>query len=319
MATTYLFVPAHDARKVARALGSGSGAVILDLEDAVPEEEKERARQAVAELLARQRLPLGFGGLSTGQQALSGGEGQMAVDSPRTSPAETVQRTTELWIRVNGFQGPYFAEDVASVDWSRATGAVIPKAEDPSAVAALEAAGVRRILLLIESVAGFAALPSMVGVGSRVERIAVGTWDLALDLGLVAVDDPDESDLIWQMRGHAVIESRRLGLRPPIDGIYARFQDDNGLREACRRALRIGFGGKLLIHPRQIAVAQSVFTPDTAAVESAHEVVAAYKKALREGRGAVQVRGQAVDKPVVERALALLARWEDSAGGGNAR
>lgn len=319
MASTYLFVPAHDGRKVGKALQSGSGAVILDLEDAVPDEEKERARQAVADLLAGQGLPVGIGGLSTGQEALTGGEGQMDVDSPRASPAETLQRTTELWIRVNGSQGPYFKEDTASVDWGRVTGAVLPKAEDPPAVAALEAAGARRILLLIESVAGFAALPSMVAAGSRVERIAVGTWDLALDLGLVAVDDPDQSDLIWQMRGNAVIESRRLGLRPPVDGIYARFHDDDGLREACRRALRMGFGGKLLIHPRQIPIAREVFAPDPAAVEYAREVVAAYQEALKEGRGAVQVRGQAVDKPVVERAMALLARWEDSAGGGAAR
>lgn len=282
MAFTYLFVPAHDGRKVTKALGSGSGAVILDLEDAVPDDKKAPARQAVTDLLTGQGLPAG----------------------------------TEIWVRVNGFQGPHFAEDAASVDWSRATGVVIPKAEDPPAVAALEAAGARRIVLLIESVAGFASLPSMVGAGSHVERIAVGTWDLALDLGLVAVDDPDESDLIWQMRGHAVIESRRLGLRPPIDGIYARFQDDDGLRDACRRALRMGFGGKLLIHPRQIPIAREVFAPDPAAVEYAREVVAAYQEALREGRGAVQVRGQAVDKPVVERAVALLARWEDSAGGG---
>lgn len=287
MATTYLFVPAHDSRKVDRALRSGSGAVILDLEDAVPDEEKGRARLAVAGLLAGRGLPAGRAG-------------------------------TEVWVRVNGFQGPHFAEDTASVDWSLVAGAVLPKAEDPRAVAALESAGARRVFLLIESVAGFASLPSMAGAGSRVERIAVGTWDLALDLGLVAVEDPDESDLIWQMRGHAVIESRRLGLRPPIDGIYARFQNDDGLRRACQRALRMGFGGKLLIHPRQIPVAREVFTPDPAAVEHAREVVAAYQVALREGRGAVQVRGQAVDRPVVERAMALLARWEDCAGGGAA-
>ncbi len=275
MAFTYLFAPANNERKLEKALGSGSDAVIIDLEDSVPDTEKEAARQQAARLL-RQHGPL------PGPQ---------------------------LWVRVNGASTSEFSLDVEAIPWDRAYGAVLPKAEDPGAVRLLSGHGVRRVLLLIESVAGMGRLPDLVAAAPVVLRAALGTWDMALDLGLVAVDDPDESELMWQLRGQLVVESRRLGLAPPVDGIYARFNDDEGLQSVCRRALRMGFAGKLLIHPRQIPVARAVFGPDPEAVEFAREVVSAYEQAVREGRGAVQVRGRAVDRPMVERAKALLARW----------
>lgn len=280
MAVTYLFAPANNERKLQKALGSGSDAVIVDLEDSVPDTEKEAARQQAARLL-REHGPL------PGPQ---------------------------LWVRVNGASSSQFSLDVEALPWDRAYGAVLPKAEDPDAVRLLSGRGVRRLLLLIESVAGLGRLPDLVAAAPAGLRLALGTWDLSVDLGLFAVDDPDESELIWQLRGHLVLESRRLGLAPPVDGIYARFDDDEGLQSVCRRALRMGFAGKLLIHPRQIPVARAVFGPDPEAVDFAREVVSAYEQAAREGRGAVQVRGRAVDRPMVERAKALLARWDRADG-----
>lgn len=277
MATTYLFVPGNSDHKVRKALSSGSDAVILDLEDSVPDDEKAAAREAVARAVRQ----LG----------------------PRPGP--------QLWVRVNGAGSEEFERDVTAIPWDRAYGVVLPKAEEPDAVRLLAAAGARRVLLLVESVAGLSRLGQVVGAASAVERVAIGTWDLALDLGLLTLDDPDESDLIWQLRGEVVVESRRLGLRAPIDGVCANFHDDEGLRAVCLRALRMGFAGKLLVHPHQIPVARSVFAPDPQKLAFAREVVAAYEEAAREGRGAVQVRGQAVDRPMVERARALLARWEE--------
>src|SRR5207247_3203534 len=128
----------------------------------------------------------------------------------------------------------------------------------PAAVAALERAGARQILLLIESAAGLEAFSMLARVSQRVARAAIGTWDLALDLGLVGVDDPDDSELIWQIRGDLVVRSRALGLQPPLDGIYAAVDDDDGLAAVCMRSFRLGYGGKLLIHPRQIPIARSV-------------------------------------------------------------
>ncbi len=206
IAVTYLSVPAHEQKKVDKAMASGSQAVILDLEDSVPYQEKEAAREGVRRLLKIEFVPIGL----------------------------------ELWVRVNGAGSPHFEEDVRAVDWARVAGAVLPKAEEAASVRFLEEAGARRVILLIVSVLGLSALPTLVASTTRVERVAPGTWDLVLDLGdlgLLAEDDPDGSELIWQIRGQIALESRRLRLKPPIDGIYARFNDEGGLRTVCERAL----------------------------------------------------------------------------------
>jgi citrate lyase subunit beta / citryl-CoA lyase len=270
-AVTYLFVPGHEPRKIARALTSGSRAVILDLEDAVPDAQKEDARRAVADYLAH----------------------------------HVVSAAPELWIRINATD-PEFEQDVAAIDWTRAAGVVLPKAEDPRRIAHLQRAGATRVLPLIESVAGFAAVDVLTRDGG-VDRLAIGTWDLALDLGLFTVDDPDDSELIWQLRADLVVHSRRLRLRPPVDGVCARLDSEAAFETVCRRAAALGYGGKLLIHPSQIAIARSTFTPDSAALESARRLVATYAAAASEGLGATRFEGRLIDRPMVERAKALLA------------
>jgi citrate lyase subunit beta/citryl-CoA lyase len=270
---TYLFVPAHDGRKVARALSSESHAVILDLEDSVPDASKETARRSIPKWL----------------------------DAPRTAEGPRV------WVRVNADPAERDA-DVAAVDWKAVEGAVVPMAEDPDVLRLVEAAGAKRLIPQIETAAGFGALPQLADVASVV-RFAIGTFDLALDLGLITVADPDDAELIWQLRGTLTVESRRLGVLPPIDGVYARLDDDEGLRAVCERALRMGYAGKMIVHPRQIAVVRSVFQPGVEELSLAREVVEAYDRARSAGHGALQVRGRMVDRPVARRARALLARW----------
>ncbi len=272
MAVSYLFVPVTDHHKVEKALASESDAVILDLEDGIPEESKGAARETIRQL------------------------------TNSLSP----QAHGEVWVRLNGADTSHFNPDVRAIDWTHVTGAVLPKAEENAAVRLLEEVA-PRILLTIESVVGLSRIPVMAS-SPKVERVAIGTWDLMLDLGLLRVDDPDDSELIWQLRGQLVVQSRLLGLKPPIDGIYARFDDDTGLRAVCQRALRMGFAGKLVIHPRQIAVVREVFRPDPETLEFAREVIQAYEEAVRKGLGVARVRGQAVDRPMVERARTLLAQ-----------
>jgi citrate lyase subunit beta/citryl-CoA lyase len=133
--------------------------------------------------------------------------------------------------------------------------------------------------------------------------------DLSLDLGLLAVEDVDDSELIWHIRTKLVLDSRAAGLQAPIDGVFVRLDDEAGLRRICERVHRLGYSGKLLIHPKQIAVANSVFKPNEQEIDLAREIVEAYEAAEREGRGAIQVRGKMVDRPVVERAKSRLERW----------
>jgi citrate lyase beta subunit len=273
VAATYLFVPAYETRKVRRALESGSDAVILDLEDGVPETRKDAARQAVAAVPGMQPVP-------------------------------------EIWVRINA-DAALFAADLEGIDWTTVTGAVLPKAESAEAVERAEAAGAREIVLLIESVAGLDALPALAGASARVRRCAFGTIDFAIDVGLPATIDVDDSELIAHVRAQVVLASRAAGLLPPIDGICARLDDDDGLRAACWRAQRLGYGAKLLIHPRQIGIAADVFRPSAQDLLRARAILDAYEQVLREGRGAVALDGVMVDRPIAERARALIARWGD--------
>jgi citrate lyase subunit beta/citryl-CoA lyase len=203
----------------------------------------------------------------------------------------------------------HFPADLDAVPWDAVAGGMLPKAERPEDIRRLEAAGARRIIFMIETAAGMAAFDGLAAASSRNERCALGNLDLALDLGLLAVDDVDESELMWHVRAALVLNSRAAGLHAPIDGVSVRLGDEAGLRRTCERVYRLGYSGKLLIHPKQIAVTNAVFKLNPDDVELAREIVDAYAVAEREGRGALQVRGRMVDRPVVERARRQLERW----------
>ncbi len=252
-------------------MASNADAVIFDLEASVPESEKQTARESIARYV----------------RSLTG------------------QRSPEVWVRVN-VAGAQLTADLHTIDWTRVHGAVVAQAEDPETLSLLRAKGVKRLIPLIESVAGFDRIDAM-GRVPNVERFAIGTWDLALDLRLVC--DPDESELIWRLRGDLVLASCRAGLQSPIDGVHARLNDDTGLRAGCERARRLGFSAKLVIHPQQLPIVWSVFGPDEGALRHAREIIDAYEEAVRDGRGVTQLRGLMIDQPVVHRARALLARW----------
>ena len=270
---TYLFAPANDERKVSKAMRSDAGAVILDLEDSIPDGMKHTAREQLRKYLTMR---------------------QATADDP------------QVWVRING-SDPDFGLDLETVPWSRVAGAILPKAERAESVQTLVSSGAKRVLPIIESGAGFKMLDHLVNSG-RIERFAIGTLDLAIDLGIIAVN-ADESELIWQLRGNLVLASRQLNLPPPVDGVHIQFDDDEGLRRLSQRAHHMGFAAKLIIHPRQIPIVRSVFQPHEDVLQHARNVVRAYDKAVSEGRGAVQLNGEMIDRPVVERARALLERW----------
>lgn len=269
---TFLFAPGSEPAKAAKAIASTAPAVILDLEASVLEAGKEQARANVRDLIRAHE-----------------------------------KEQARLWVRINP-AGPAFERDVEAIPWPSVAGAMLAQAEDPSRLQTLAGAGASRLIPLVESAAAFAGLAALAAVPG-VERFAIGTWDLLLDLGILTVSDPDESELIWQLRGQLVVASRQAGLQPPIDGVCARLDDDELFRQSCRRAQQLGFGGKLLVHPRQIALAAEVFGPDEERLQLAREMIDAYERAVKEGLGVVRVHGRMVDKPMIEQARALLARW----------
>jgi len=271
LARTFLFVPADRPERHARALASGAGAVIVDLEDAVAPEHKAAARQQLARSHA----------------ALSAGE------------------CGRLFVRVNTCGTAWHEEDrafVAQLSRQGLAGVVLPKAERAEDLAALaEAIGPQGMLVpLIESAAGLAALDAL-ACAPQVLRLAFGHLDFQADLGLAC--EADEAELV-PVRLALVLASRRAGLAAPIDGVTPDWRDVERLQHDTARARRGGFGAKLCIHPEQVAPVHAALGPSTAQVAWAHRVNDAMQSA---GGGVICLDGRMVDAPVLRLAQRLLA------------
>jgi citrate lyase subunit beta/citryl-CoA lyase len=286
MLRAWLFVPADQPDKVAKALTCGADAVILDLEDGVAPGRKAEARQTAASALRE------------------------AVSVPR-------------YIRVNAPGSAEWAEDLGVVaGFLRAglpiAGVMLPKAEGPDVVretaVRLAQAGCDsqpELIPLLETAAGIEQAGEIARAHPAVRRLAWGELDLALDLGLTDLSP----ELAAYARCRLVMVSRAAGLEPPLDAVCAEFREVARIEADARTARRLGFGGKLAIHPRQVEVIQRIFVPTSAERAWAQRVVAVYEAAASEGRGAVQLDGRMIDRPVYEQARRLLAGTRASGEG----
>jgi citrate lyase subunit beta / citryl-CoA lyase len=283
-----MFVPGHRPRMVQRALGLGEFAptaldvAILDLEDGVPPDEKDRARAAIASVLA----------------ARSNGE----------NPAR--------YVRVNKDPGARDA-DLAAVLRAGLEGIVAPKIDHPEEIVTLsrdldereEAAGMARgsirVVPSIESARGLIEAHAIAAATDRVIALLFGAEDFARDLGLPAEREAEAAELLYARS--AVVVAAVAARRQAIDGIWPDVTDADGLRRDALQARRLGFTGKSLIHPGQIETINDVFSPSAAEVSYARRVVDAFDRARAKGDGAVALDGKLLDQPIVERARRTLA------------
>jgi citrate lyase subunit beta/citryl-CoA lyase len=182
-------------------------------------------------------------------------------------------------------------------------GVMVPKAETGDGLRRVaEAIGPACALLpLIESVAGLDAADAL-ATGPQVLRLAFGNLDFQADLGLACA--PDEGELV-PVRLAVVLASRRASLPPPVDGVTPGTQDMTQLELDAARARRAGFGGKLCIHPAQVAGVNAAFSPSAAELDWAQRVLAAFDAA---GGGVFSLDGRMVDAPVVRLAQRTLAQ-----------
>ncbi|MEY4751507.1 MAG: hypothetical protein RIQ60_3721 [Pseudomonadota bacterium] len=267
-----LFVPATRPERFDKALASGAHAVIIDLEDAVAPTDKDSARTAVAAWL-QSRPPAA------------------TVPAPAPAPA--------LMLRINAADTAWFTRDLALVADARLAAIMLPKADSAGTITALRSAGARAVLPLIESLAGLDALDE-IAQAPGVLRLAFGSIDIQVDLGL---RDALEDELL-PLRLAILMASRRAGLAAPLDGVTTAIDDEARLAVDVARARRLGYGGKLCIHPKQVAPVNRLFAPSEAEVVWARRIVEAIHNS---GGAAVAVDGKMVDKPVLLRAQAILA------------
>ena len=184
---------------------------------------------------------------------------------------------------------------------------MLPKAERRAdlAHAAAIAAG-KRLYPLIETAAGYDAVRTLASAPG-VERLVFGSIDFQVDLGV-----DGELDELLAFRSGLVLASRLAGIRSPVDGVSTAIDDADTLRADVERSRKLGFGAKLCIHPKQVAVVNAAYLPSEAERDWARRVLEA---AERSGGAAVAVDGKMVDKPVILRARAIL----DEGGGTEAR
>lgn len=233
---TALFLPASNARAIEKARGLPVDMVILDLEDAVKAEDKERAREAA-------QAAEGFG------------------DRP-------------FAIRVNAEDSDHWKKDLKAVKKSAATHVVVPKVEKPETIVTAAAYADRPVLAMIETAAGVmnvGPIASATGWGAEMAGLIVGTNDLAASLKLPPAAGRAQMQLALQL----VILAARGREIWAIDGVFNKLDDPEGLAAEAAEGRLLGFDGKSLIHPNQIEIARAAFDPTPAELDDARALIAA--------------------------------------------
>ena len=208
-------------------------------------------------------------------------------------------------VRVNSADTAWFAEDIALAGLSGVAGIVLPKAEQPDHIALLMQQGARAVLPLIESALGFHHALDLARQPG-VERLLFGSIDFSVDLGLA-----EGVEELQYFRSQLVLVSRLAGILPPVDGVTTALDDSARITDDTRRARRSGFGGKLCIHPRQVAHVNAAFAPGTEEVAWAARVLQA---AENTDGAAVALDGRMVDRPVILQAQAIIDEVRRRAG-----
>lgn len=268
-----LFVPALDERKLTRAFELSVPALILDLEDAVADSRKVEARESLRRLE---------------RQGDSG-----------------------VWVRINPLSSPFWREDAEAVA-PLVDAIMVPKVETPAELPHLaEFLGSvsdtgPELVPIIETAAGLWNLdPICRELPDIVRQLALGLGDLSTDL---AIPWDPSGIMSNHARAMVVVASRAHRLPAPLDSVYPRPQDLDGVRNEAAVARDMGFGGKMCIHPGQLAVVEEVFGPSEQELQRARRIVKAFHEAEDAGTAAVVVDDEFVDYPVVERAVQTLRR-----------
>jgi citrate lyase subunit beta / citryl-CoA lyase len=264
---SWLYVPGDRPDRFDRAAASGADVVVVDLEDAVVPDRKERARADALEWLR---------GAAPGS-------------------AE---------VRVNALGSPWATADLAAFGDLPALRAVrLPKVESAADVAAaldLLAATRVGLVCLLETARGVEAAFEIASAHERVVGVGLGEADLRSDLGV-----SDDEALAWP-RGRVVVAARAAGLPPPAMSVYPHVHDLTGLAASCRAGRRAGFLGRAAVHPRQVPVITESFLPTQAEVDDARAVVEALADGTDRGV-AVLPDGRMVDAAMLGRARRVLA------------
>ena len=274
-----LFVPGNQPRMLEKALGLTPDAYVPDLEDSVPVEEKQNARDVTASRLA-----------------------DLAGAGPLVVP------------RINSLDTGLLEDDLAAVVGPHIFGVSVGKIQSPGDVERVESiiAGLERKAKLevgrirlvpwIESAMAIVDAYRICASSPRIIGVAFGAEDYTNDMGIERTQSDAE---ILYPRSVIAVAARAAGILS-LDTPYFGFRDPDGLRRDSLSARSLGFRGKFAIHPAQIEIIGETFSPSPAEIEQARRVVSAFEEAKQRGRGSTSLDGLVIDVPVVRRAERLL-------------
>ncbi|WP_238372359.1 L-malyl-CoA/beta-methylmalyl-CoA lyase [Heliomarina baculiformis] len=301
-----LFGPGSNTKLPPKMAASDADVINLDLEDSVSPIDKDQARKNIIEAISD---------IDWGNKTLS--------------------------VRINSLDTPYWYRDVVDLleqAGDRLDMLMIPKvgcAEDIYAVDALATAVERakgrtkpvKFEVIIESAAGIAHVEEIAAASPRLEAMSLGAADFAASMGMqttgIGGTQEDyymlqEGQKYWSDPWHwaqaAIVAACRTHGLLPVDGPFGDFSDDEGFRAQARRSATLGMVGKWAIHPKQVALANEVFTPGEEKVAEAREILAAMEEATRTGAGATVYKGRLVDIASIKQAEVIVKQSELIAG-----
>ena len=302
-----LFGPGSRPALFEKMAASAADVINLDLEDSVAPADKPQARANIIEAINT---------IDWGKKTLS--------------------------VRINGLDTPYWYQDVVQVlenAGDRIDQIMIPKvgcAADVYAVDALVTAIERAkgrtkpisLEVIIETAAGIAHVEEIAASSPRLQAMSLGAADFAASMGMqtTGIGGTQENYYMhregakywsdpWHWAQAAIVAACRTHGVLPVDGPFGDFSDDDGFRAQARRSATLGMVGKWAIHPKQVALANEVFTPSEAAVTEAREILAAMEEAKAAGQGAAVYKGRLVDIASMRQAEVIVRQAEIIAGG----
>jgi len=276
-----LYVPGDDMHKIQKATTLGVDCICLDLEDGVAYNRKAAARTTIAQALGT----LDFG------------------------PAEKL-------VRINPVGSGLEVADLKEVLPGRPDGIVIPKVKTADQVhwvgdqlTAFEhqmnwSPGVIGLILLIETALGLLNLTEIAGAESRLHALIFGSEDLAGEIGAQRTPAGWE---IFHARSLVLLHAAAREIQA-VDMVFIDFHDLDALKAEAVQGAQLGFSGKQIIHPNQVEVVQSAFTPTNEVIEQARQLIAAYEDHQSAGQGAFALDGKMIDAPLIKSARNVLAR-----------
>jgi len=269
---SWLFVPADSDRKITKALDSDADAIIFDLEDSVAPAMKPRARDMLKTLESRDGGP-------------------------------------QWWVRINPLGSEFHKADLALIGIADIQGIVLPKTESGADVfqLAYRTGQIPIHAIVTETAASLFGLLSYNDPNLPLAAMSWGAEDLSAALGASSKYDANgELSFTYKLARSLCLAGAVAAGVQPVDGVFADFRDEEGLRAEAEAARREGFTGKLAIHPAQVPVINAAFTPSDEDVRNAEEIVAAFE--AQPDAGVLSVGGKMADRPHLIQARRVIER-----------